>query len=65
MSTLAHVGRGEMPPLRVFVAHTSGGVKHSYHLSGNAVDFRVARNSGAVHGYLSSNGSVVIRRRVG
>jgi hypothetical protein len=35
-----------------------GGAPHSMHLSGNAVDFRVHGNAGAVYAYLKSNGSV-------
>lgn len=37
----------------------AGGAKRSYHLSGEAVDFRVrGANNGAVYAFLSSNGSV-------
>jgi len=36
----------------------AGGAKHSHHLSGNAVDFRVFGNVRAVAAYLRSNGSV-------
>lgn len=35
-----------------------GGAKKSYHLSGNAADFRVRGNVGAVYAYLRSSGSV-------
>lgn len=35
-----------------------GGARHSQHLTGNAVDFRVHGNAGAVLAYLKSNGSV-------
>jgi hypothetical protein len=35
-----------------------GGAPHSMHLSGNAVDFRVSGNVGAVYAFLKSNGSV-------
>jgi Peptidase M15 len=35
-----------------------GGAKKSKHLSGDAVDFRVHGNVGAVYAYLKSNGSV-------
>ena len=36
----------------------AGGAGHSYHLSGQAVDFRVRGSSGAAYAYLSQNGSV-------
>lgn len=36
----------------------AGGARKSYHLSGNAADFRVRGNVGAVHAYLRSSGSV-------
>ncbi|HRK17794.1 MAG TPA: D-Ala-D-Ala carboxypeptidase family metallohydrolase, partial [Hyphomicrobiaceae bacterium] len=37
----------------------AGGARRSYHLSGQAVDFRVrGAGSGAVYAFLSSNGSV-------
>lgn len=37
----------------------AGGAKRSYHLSGEAVDFRVrGANSGSVYAFLSSSGSV-------
>jgi len=36
-----------------------GGARHSHHLSGNAVDFRVhGRNTRAIYAYLRSHGSV-------
>ncbi len=35
-----------------------GGAPHSMHLSGNAVDFRVSGNVGAVYAFLKSNGGV-------
>jgi uncharacterized protein YcbK (DUF882 family) len=35
-----------------------GGARHSYHLSGSAIDFRIHGNARAVHAYLSSNRSV-------
>lgn len=35
-----------------------GGARHSHHLSGNAVDFRVRGNTRAVYAYLRSHGSV-------
>jgi uncharacterized protein YcbK (DUF882 family) len=36
----------------------AGGAGQSYHLSGEAVDFRVQGNTGAVYAYLSGNGAV-------
>jgi Peptidase M15 len=36
----------------------AGGASQSYHLSGEAVDFRVGANTSAVYAYLSSNSSV-------
>lgn len=36
----------------------AGGARHSHHLSGNAVDFRVFGNVSAVASYLRSNGSI-------
>ena len=36
----------------------AGGAGHSYHLTGQAVDFRVHGSSGAAYAYLSQNGSV-------
>jgi Peptidase M15 len=36
----------------------AGGATHSYHLSGEAVDFRVSGNAGAVHAALAANGAV-------
>jgi Peptidase M15 len=36
----------------------AGGAGHSYHLSGQAVDFRVFAKTGAVHAYLRNHGSV-------
>lgn len=35
-----------------------GGAKHSKHLTGDAVDFRVHGNAGAVYAYLKSSGAV-------
>ena len=36
----------------------AGGAGHSYHLTGEAVDFRVQGSTGAVYAYLAQNGSV-------
>ena len=36
----------------------AGGADSSYHLSGEAVDFRVHGSVGAVYAYLTSNGNV-------
>jgi hypothetical protein len=36
----------------------AGGAGQSYHLSGQAVDFRVKGNTGAIYAYLASNGAV-------
>jgi uncharacterized protein YcbK (DUF882 family) len=35
-----------------------GGAHHSYHIGGNAVDFSVGRNAGAVHAFLRNQKSV-------
>ena len=36
----------------------AGGAGHSYHLTGEAVDFRVRGSTGAVYAYLANSGSV-------
>jgi Peptidase M15 len=36
----------------------AGGADHSYHLTGEAVDFRVSGSSGAVQAFLSASGKV-------
>jgi Peptidase M15 len=37
---------------------TAGGAGQSYHLSGEAVDFRVSASTGAVYAFLSASGNV-------